>query len=388
MPRMESFARHSRLLMPFGVAALSLLLSGCAWFSGQSGPKPTPLAEFRPTATLNTAWKVAVGSARGAFLQPAVLENAIFAASASGTVLRVAPLTGAVQWRTEVDATLSAGVGSDGFVVAVASPRGEVIALGADGKVLWRTRVSSDVLAPPLVGQGLVIVRSTDHNVTAFEADTGKRRWVYQRQTAPLTLRAPTEMSFGRDTVLVGLPGGRLVALALTNGAARWEAAVAEPKGTTEVERLADVVGPLAPQDRDVCAAAFQGRLMCADSSSGALRWSRELSAGGGVSADEWHVYSVSDNSHVVAFERSGGASVWRNDRLAHRRVTTPLAMTRDVAVADGEGYVHLLAPSDGGFVARLQVDSSAIVARPQAWADSLVVQTQDGTLALLTPQR
>jgi outer membrane protein assembly factor BamB len=363
--------------------AAALVLAGCA---SSPANKPAELTEIKSSLSVRVTWRTSVGSGRGTFLQPAVLENAIYAAGGDGTVVRVDPQTGAIVWRASADGPISSGVGSDGFTVVVATPRGEVIGFGADGKPLWRAHVSSDVIAPPLVGRGVVVVRSSDHRVSAFEADSGKRRWSYQRQTPPLTLHASTEMAFAGDNVLVGFPGGRMIALALTNGAARWEAIVSEPKGTTEVERLNDVIGPIAVDARDACAASFQGRVMCADPSNGNLRWARELSARGGVSMNERAVYTVDNGSAVQAFARDG-ASLWRNTKLAWRAVTTPLALTHGAAVGDLAGYVHFFG-ADGEFVARVQVDSSAIVARPLHWADGVVVLTQDGTLALLTPQR
>jgi outer membrane protein assembly factor BamB len=90
-------------------------------------------------------------------LQPAVLENAIYAASAGGSMVRIAPESGKVVWETDLKVEISAGVGSDGLTVAVATPRGEVIALGPDGKQLWRAQVTSDVSERPLVGRGLVM---------------------------------------------------------------------------------------------------------------------------------------------------------------------------------------------------------------------------------------
>lgn len=383
--RRSVLARGRRQLL--AVFAVSLL-AGCSLFSSAKKTPATPLAEFRPSLDVTPVWRLSVGSARGGYLQPAVLENAIFAAAADGAVVRVTPDTGSVQWRTDVGAALSAGVGSDGFTAAVATPRGAVIALGADGKLLWRAQATSDVSTPPLVGRGLVIVRSTDQRVSAFEADSGTRRWIYSRQTPPLTLRGPTEMAFAGDNVLVGFPGGRMVAIALANGAARWEAAVSEPRGTTEVERLADVLGPIAVRDGLACTASFQGRVMCADANTGSLRWSRELSAGAGVARGGQGVYAVDVAANVHALALGNGASVWRNERLAHRQLTTPLALSSAVVVGDLAGYVHFLAPSDGAFVGRVQVDSSPIVARPMAWGDGVVVLTSGGTLALLGPQR
>lgn len=361
------------------------LVAGCA--SKSNTAKPADLVEFKPTMTLRTAWRVSVGDGRGAPLQPAVLENAVYAAGASGTLLRVAPASGDVVWRVDTNARLTSGVGSDGFVVAVGTQRGELLTFGADGKPGWRAQLSSDVQATPLVGRGVVIVRSTDHRITAFEADSGKRRWSFSRTPPPLTLRTTSDMAFVGDNVLVGLPGGRMVSLALSNGAARWEAVVAEPRGATEVERLADVVGAIAVGGRDACAAAFQGRLTCVDNSNGNLRWAREFAAGAGVSMDETRVYGVDRAGAVAAHARDGGASIWRNEKLAHRDLSTPLALPAALLVGDFKGYLHALRLDTGEFAARLSLDG-AITAQPEPWGNGAIVQTQGGTLAFVTVER
>lgn len=363
------------------------LLGACA--SGRDPSlKPAELFDFKQAVDLRPRWSVSIGAGRGALLQPAVADNAVYAAAADGTLVRIAPETGQIVWRVEAQAPISAGVGTDGLTVAVATARGEVLAYDVEGKLRWRAQVTSDVTAPPLVGRGVVVVRSTDHRVTAFESDSGRRRWTYQRQPPPLSLRVGTEMAFAGDSVVVGFPGGRLAGVALANGAARWEVAVSEPKGTTEVERLADVVGAVAVAGRDLCAASFQGRIVCADSLNGNLRWARDHSAGAGVAIGGTQVYAVDARASVLAFARDTGASVWKNDQLANRALTTPAEFGRTVAVGDLGGYVHLLAAADGALVGRVRIDSSAIVARPQRWADALVVQTQDGTVALLAAAR
>jgi outer membrane protein assembly factor BamB len=375
------FVRRGALLV-----ALASLAAGCGLF-GAKKPPPSPLPEFAPAAAVITAWRLSVGSGKGTFLQPAVAENAIYAAAANGTVLRVDPVSGAVLWRAEAGGRVTAGVGSDGFRVAVVTVRGELVVFDADGSARWRAQLTSDAIDPPLVGRGLVLVRTTDHRVAAYEADSGKRRWIYSRQLPALTLRAAAEMAFAGDNVLVGFPGGRVVAVSLANGAARWEATISEPRGTTEVERLADVLGPVVVQGGLACAASFQGRVTCADAGTGTLRWSRELAAGAGVASDGRGVYAVDATSQLHAFAIDG-ASLWRNDRLAHRALTTPLALAGAVAVGDLAGYVHFLTAAEGSFMARVQLDSSAITARPMAWNDNVVVLTSDGTLALLTLRR
>lgn len=382
-------ARTARGLAALALAAVVSVAAGCSWMPTWLGGTPSkaslaaPLPEFKPTLTTRIAWRATVGSARGAYLQPAVLENAIFAASADGDIVRLAPATGEVVWRTDVKSKISGGVGSDGFIVAVGTPRGEVLAFGADGKPLWRAQVLGEVQSPPLVGRGLVIVRASDFRVTAFDAESGRRRWTYQRAIPPLTLRGPSEMAFAGDLVVAGYPGGRLVALTSSSGVARWDVGVSEPRGATEVERLADVMGQPLYAAGDVCAASYQGRLACFEAANGALRWARDLSAMTGPGGDDQRLFVVDAKSHLHAYSRTAGASAWLQQKLERRELSTPLALRRAVVTGDLQGYVHFLSPDDGAFIGRVEL-GSAITATPRAFGGGAVVQTQAGVVAFI----
>ncbi len=367
------------------IALLASALAACS--SGGKPPPPAPLAELKSPLPIQVAWRIKIGEAGRSFLQPAVTQNAIYAADAKGDLVRIDPSNGKEVWRVRTPAPLGAGVGADGFVVAVAGQRGEVFAYSAEGKLLWQSQVPSDVATPPLVGHGLVIVRSTDQGVTALDVDKGQRKWIFRRQTPPLALRAPTELTFAADNVIVGFPGGRLVAIALSNGAARWDSAVSEPKGATEVERLADVLGPIGLQDNQVCAASYQGRIACFDASSGDQQWAREMAAGAGVAIDGDQLIGVDAASTIQAYALSNGTVRWACKVLAHRGVSAPVRRDRWVAVGDGQGYLHLLNASDGKLVGRIDVDGSPIVAQPDNIPGGIVVQTERGSLALVVPQ-
>lgn len=367
-------------------------LTGCSWLPSWLGGtpsravQPTPLTELKPTLNARIAWRASIGAGRAEFLQPAVVENAVYAAAADGAVVRLAPDSGQVVWRADVKSRISAGVGSDGFTVAVANVRGDVIALGADGKELWRTQVGGEMRSPPLVGRGLVIVRSTDYRITALDLASGKRRWAFQRANVPLTLRSLTELVYSGDLVIAGFPGGRLVALNQANGAVRWDVSVSEPRGATEVERLSDVVGAPLVLGNEICAASYQGRVACFDGTSGNLRWSSEISAGAGLAADDRRVYVVDSRSNVAAFNRAAGSSAWKQDKLANRELSAPLALRRAIVIGDYQGFVHFLSSEDGSFAARVQLVAD-IVAAPRALGGGALVQTRDGTVALIVTE-
>jgi len=186
--------------------------------------------------------------------------------------------------------------------------------------------------------------------------------------------------------VLVGFPGGRLAAVAQSNGAGRWEAGVSEPKGATEVERLADVIGVPGVIEGDVCAASFQGRIGCFEVRSGDLRWAREFSAGAGVAVSEDAVVGVDGTSHINGFKRASGAGLWQNSSLANRGLSAPVLMGKLLAVGDYQGVVHFLRVDDGQIVGRVETGGGPVISTPQSWNGAAVLQTARGHLLLLSP--
>ena len=366
------------------VLLLALAISAC---SAPSGPQPAELAKIDRPLRVRVLWSANIGSAQRFTFFPVHVGESVYAAARDGTVTGLAARSGQVRWRAKLELQLSGGVGADERLVVVASEEGEVVALDAQsGKEKWRARASSEVLAPPAVGGGLVLVRTVDNRVFAFGADDGKRRWVYQRAPTSLVVRAPSGITIRDELAYVGFPGGRLSAIALANGAQRWEATVAVPKGATELERVADVIGEPAIDGREVCAAAYRSRVACFDALTGRQLWARELVALSAVSLDARYVYVSDERGAVHALDRSNGQSVWRQDALAYRGVSTPLARGEAVVVGDFEGYVHFLARESGAFLARQPTDGAALRAGPVPLVGSLLVQTEGGGLYALGP--
>jgi outer membrane protein assembly factor BamB len=370
-----------------------LALSACSnfslnpmdWFSGSEGPTPAPLTPLADGRTVRVLWSTSVGDADRFVFSPVLVGDNVYAAAHDGTVMRIDAASGATRWRVSLEPRLSAGVGSDGSTVVVATQEGEVLALNAaDGALRWRARVSSEVLAAPAVGEGLAIVRSVDSRVFAFDVADGKRRWVYQRAPSPLLIRSPAGVTLVSGFALAGFPGGKLVGIAIANGAARWEGSVARPQGATELERVADVVGEPSVLGREVCAAAYQGRVTCFDMRNGNPVWSREMSSVTGVSQDARHAYVSDEQGGVHALDRLTGRSLWKQDKLAYRQLSLPYSTGEAIAVGDLEGYVHFLAQDSGAFVARIATDGGAVRAAPIRLPSGFLVQTRNGGLFAL----
>ena len=201
------------------ICAMTVLTMAACSSTKDERRVPTPLTEFKPVLDVQQAWKASVGKAGRYLFSPVALGNAVFAAGANGTVAKIDAQTGKDIWRTKLHDDLSAGVGSDGTLTAVGGLKGQVDVLGPDGKLLWTTTAPGEIISPPLVGNGLVVVRTIDGQIVAFNAQTGEQKWNFRNRSVPLNLRVSSGMTFAGDAaVLAGFPGGSFAAINLQTG--------------------------------------------------------------------------------------------------------------------------------------------------------------------------
>ncbi len=391
MPRLTS--SHRPLATRAALLAVLALVGGCAnikdyiptipamsfrWL--YDSKKPGPLPELKASITPAIGFNIAVGKGVPGFT-PAVLPDAIYAAAPDGSVTRIDPVTGRTVWRVSAGKPLSAGVGADAKIIVVGTDKGEVLTFDPDGKPLWTARVPTEIIAPPRVADGVVAVFVGDGSVHALNANDGSKKWVVQRAVPALTVRNYAGGASARGGLFVGTAGGRLLAMDVITGIIGWDGIVANPKGATELERIADVTSLPLIDDRQVCAVAFQGRLACFEVTRGTLNWSRDVSSLYGLASDATNVYVTDDRGAVHAFDRTNGASVWKQDLLAARKIGGPQRVGDYIGVVDVEGYLHLLSPVNGAYVGRIATDGSAPTSQPGVFAGSALWQTAAGNL-------
>lgn len=333
---------------------------------------------------MRQAWRAEIGKV--AFpLVVQVAGHTVGLASSDGQVRLLDTRTGEVLWRTAVGAALNAGVGHDGRLAAVVTTENELVALEG-GRELWRQRLGAPSYTPPLVAGGRVFVLGADRSVSAYDGQSGRRLWNQTRTGEALVLRQPGVLLPVADTLVVGL-SGRLVGLNPLNGSARWEAPIATPRGTNDVERLVDLVAGVARQDAVVCTRAFQAALGCVDAARGALVWSKPAAGASGLSGDAALVLGVEFDGTVVAWQRRDGERAWSTNQLRYRKLTSPVLLGPALVVGDDAGRLHFLSRSDGALQARIETDGTPIAATPVLAGSTLVVVTRAGRVLGLRPE-
>lgn len=386
---MRLFGRRGVALLPGALlrvvsgamlsAMLVLGLAGCA----ADKPKPTPLQTFTPKIAASQVWEARIGSI-GFPLVPTVHDGVVYLASGSGDVVALQADSGASLWRASAGGAIAAGVGSDGRFTSVVTRGNEVVTFDG-GREVWRKRVPSAVVTPPFVAGERVFVMGVDRVVHAFDALDGRRLWVYSKAGDALTLAQASVVSSFRNNLLVA-QGQRLTALDPLRGTVLWEVPLSSPRGTNEVERLADLIGPMVRVGDRVCARAFQSAVGCVDAARGALLWSRNNAGAQAVGSNADLVFGADASDRITAWRAATGDVAWQSEKLLYRGLSGALAVGPSIVFGDSEGYLHFMEASSGEQQLRLRTGSKAILGAPALSGTTMVVVAQDGGIYAFRP--
>ncbi len=358
------------------------MLAGCAL--GPDKPKPKPLIEFTPQIAGKVVWQQRIDGV-GFPLAVAVNDGIFMLAGNDGTVLALQAETGREVWRASVGGKLSAGVGSDGRFAAVVTRDGELVTLEA-GQVKWRKPLGSRVTTAPLVAGERVFILGVDRSVNAFDALDGRKLWTLQRPGDPLTLSQSGVLAAFKDTLVAG-QGPRLAGLDPLRGTVLWEVPLATPRGTNEVERLADLVGPAVRLGNVLCARAFQSAVGCVDAERGALAWTKNIGGTDALAGDDQYVFGADASDRLTAWRTLNGEVAWTTDSLLYRALSAPLSVGKTLVFGDAEGRVHWLARDKGDPLLRLTTDGSPVVTAPVVSGSTMLVVTRSGGVFAFRPE-
>ena len=391
---------------PLAVALLATLVSGCSFFGGDDAEvrQPEKLIEITQEVELARLWTVNIG--RGAEdkairLFPAYSGSRVFAASADGSVKALNSATGQVIWQVNIEDyysdlerkvafnsstdSITGGVGVGEDLVLVGTSAGEVLAMNqSDGSVAWRAVTTSEVLSPPQAQNNLVVAQSIDGKVAGFDSLDGERKWLYSTSVPSLTLRGTSTPIFS-DYIIAGFANGRVTILDPNRGLSVIDQRIAASQGKSDLERLVDIDGIMILEGSILFVVSYQGNVAALDlANNGRSRWTKEASSAVGLGAGFGHVYLANADSLLTAIDMDTGRDSWETDDLLFRDITTPVAAGSYVVLGDFEGYLHMLAQSDGRFVSRKMIDKKGLTSPPVVDGSRVYVFGNSGRLTAL----
>jgi outer membrane protein assembly factor BamB len=168
----------------------------------------------------------------------------------------------------------------------------------------------------------------------------------------------------------------------MIDGVMIWEARVGIPEGTTDLERMVDIDGKPLYFNGTVYAVSFQGGVMAIQPNTGRSIWYQELSSTNGAGGYGGTVAVADDRGIVKAFNASVGTELWSTDEYENRSLNAPAVSSEYVAVADFEGYLHLLSRRNGETVGREEIDGSGVRSPTIIHNDQIIILDNSGGIS------
>lgn len=359
------------------------ILTGCSWFGDDEEDlrEPKVLEGFKSEVELYKLWSAGIGEGaenRQTSMVPVIQGSRIFAASVDGEIVALNLTSGKRIWKTRLKDLygeekhlldsgkhtdlIVGGVGSSRDLIMVSTSTGELVAVNqSDGTLAWRSKTSSEVVAPAVAGRNTVVVQSIDGRLTGYDVFDGSRKWIYSTSVPSLTLRGTATPLVFDNFIVAGFANGRVAFIGLEDGMVRFEQKTAVPQGDSDLDRLIDVDGTMVINGSTLYAVSYQGNLVAIDLTNGRVLWGKEVSSSAGLGSGFGAIYVAHYDGRLEAVDMDNSRKIWELDQLMYRELSTPVSVSNYVAVGDMEGYLHLVAQSDGRFVGRRKVDGEPI---------------------------
>jgi outer membrane protein assembly factor BamB len=370
-----------------GWAVLAATLCLVAACSKKSPEQPAKLAPIRATLRVQHLWSASVAD-RGAKrlrlgLGLAVDGDRVFASGHRGEVAAFDLETGRTLWHINTRLPLGGGPAVRGNLVVVGATDGHVVALNAaDGRTLWTVLINGAVIAPPAISDNVVAVRSVDGKLRGLSPTDGHELWEAEQDVPSLSLRGTSSPVIAGDLIICGFDNGKVLAVNSGDGSQAWQATVSAPHGRTEIQRLADVDGPVDVAGKDVYAVGYHGDVTMLALESGQTWWAHKASSYRGLALGNDAVYMSTADGDVLALNRSNGSVIWSQPALRYRGLTAVAVGEDAVVTADFQGYVHFLDKRTGAFIARVRSGKLRVSNPPIVEGNEVVVINDGGRIS------
>ena len=374
------------MIKRLSLAAIVIAVAACSSNPNEHKPSPLPVlpAKHEQIKLIQKQdWRVGKGLIANEVAPQLVSQNnMLYVANHRGLVMAIEANQGK-SWQQDIKQAVTGLQAAYGRVV-LSSAKGDIYVLDATtGQPRWQKNLNAPILAAATQTPERVIVQTNDGKVYGLDAKTGNTVWVFDTPTAPLSLRGYASPLVIDDQVIVAGATGKIFALEAQTGIALWESRVASSNGRSELERMVDVDGQmLVDSEQKLYVASYQGQLSALalqNDKKPTPLWQENLSSYHALAEGLGNIYAVDASDHIVAFDKQTGQVVWRQKDFAWRGLSQPVTANNLLFVGDKQGYVHIMAQSDGKLLGRFKVKGA--VADLAIFNQALWVYSQQGQL-------
>ena len=182
--------------------------------------------------------------------------------------------------------------------------------------------------------------------------------------------------------VIAAFANGRLAVLDRESGLPGFDQRIGISKGRNDLDRLVDIDGNMILLGQRLYVVGYQSRLIAVNLNTLSVEWANESSSVVGLGEGFGNVYVGHADGVIGAYDAVTGKIVWEVDALTNRAISAPVTSSSYLVVGDFQGYLHVIAQSDGRFVGRRKIDSSGLSVAPVSDGNRIYLLANNGTLS------
>ena len=335
------------------------------YFADEFSNIPTEIKPYEKKASIELIWENKVGDNDAHNLNLIFSEEFVIAATSDGSLRKMQMETGETVWEKEVSEEIMIGVGGDFENILFITEDSYLWCLDSEGNAIWKIFIDGEVLTSPVISNKKAYVRLTNYEILQIDLKQGDIDWRYIHSSPALAFDSTSALTFSDGVIYGGFGAGKIVAVHQKSGAFIWEANISQVKGSTDIDRLNDVLSKPIINDSEVYAVSTSGDLTAIDRTNASITWTRKISSFNNITFDGFDIYLAHKSDSIYSLDsKRNGKTNWRNADLQYRRITDPIIIGDHIAVGDFDGYVHLLNSETGIVEERAQITSGVPIGK------------------------
>lgn len=267
-------------------------------------------------------------------MSPILYKNLMIAGNAFDGLVAFDRDSGHEVWRINI----SQGVEAGGAVIKdrlfVGSNNGKMYGIDlSTAQILWTFDTKSEIVAEPILNDGILYFLSGGGSVFALDATNGKQLWTYNRQdtASTMTIRGASKPALSQGFLYVGFSDGSLVSFSAKTGTQQWE--ITLNKNT----RFKDIDASPVTDGDFIYINSYDDKLYSVAKSKGEIIWATKS---GGVSTpiiSGDRLFYTNSKGDLISVSKKDGKELWKyksNDGI----LTDPIIYNGMIAVGESQG--------------------------------------------------
>ena len=282
------------------------------YFADEFNNIPTEIKPYEKKASIDLIWENKVGDNNVNNLNLIFSEEYVIAATSDGSLRKMNMATGETIWEKDISEEIMIGVGGDFDNILFVTEDSYLWCLDKKGNAIWKIFIDGEVLTNAVINSQKAYIRLANYEILQIDLKQGDIDWRYIHSSPGLAFAGTSALTFSDGVIYGGFGAGKVVAVHQKSGAFIWEANISQVTGSTDIDRLNDVLSKPIINNSDIYAVSTAGDLSAIDRRDASITWTRKISSFNNIVFDGFDIYSAHKSDSLYSLDpKNNGKTIW-----------------------------------------------------------------------------